>query len=115
AGIGAGTTTFTGAVSNLGDGTGSSLSVNNAATGLVRFQSTLGANSGLTSGAATNLRFDDNVTLANGDTATTLSGNVTLDGLNWSSFDGITLGAVTLSGGAASLNSNSGALTFNNT
>ncbi len=69
---------------------------------------TFGANSGVTAGAATSVRFNDNVTLANGDTATTLSGNVTLDGLNWSSFDGITLGAVTLSTGAVSLDSNAG-------
>ncbi|MGE4086351.1 MAG: hypothetical protein AB7H93_25470, partial [Vicinamibacterales bacterium] len=107
AAIGAGTTTFTGAVTNLGDGTGPALNVAAGVTGLVRFQSTLAGASGITAGAGTSLRFDGNVTLGNGDTGTTLA-TVQFDGLNWSSFDGITLGATTLSGGSVSLDSNGG-------
>ena len=85
AGTAAGTTTVTGNVSALGDGTGAALTVNNSATGLVDFQGTFGANSGLTGGAGTSLKFGQNVTLADGDTVTNLAGAVTLDGLDWSS------------------------------
>ncbi|MGJ4748995.1 hypothetical protein ACQV5M_21710, partial [Leptospira sp. SA-E8] len=49
-GTGAGTVTFTGAVSNLGDGTGAAFTT--AATGLTRFMDTVGANSGLSSTAS---------------------------------------------------------------
>ena len=108
AGTAAGTTTVTGNVSALGDGTGAALTVNNSATGLVDFQGTFGANSGLTGGAGTSLKFGQNVTLADGDTVTNLAGAVTLDGLDWSSFDGITFGAATLSTAAVSLDSNGG-------
>jgi len=113
AGTGAGTTTFTGNVSNLGDGTGAALTVANGVTGLVRFQGTVGANSGLVaSGGTSNFRFDQNVTLANGDTATNLAGAVQLDGLTFSGFDGITFGTTTLSTAAVTLDSNGGNLSL---
>lgn len=107
-GVGIGTTTVTGAVSNLGSGVGAALSVSNGVTGLVRFQGTVTANSGLVAGATTSLRFDDQVTLGNGDTPTNLAGAVQLDGLTFSGFDGIAMNSVTLSGAAAVLNSNGG-------
>ncbi len=110
AGVGIGTTTVSGAVTNLGSGTGAVLDVNNGVTGLVRFQSTFGGNSGLTAGAATNVRFDDNVTLGNGNTATNLAGAVQLDGLTFSGFDGLTFGATTLSTAAVTLDSNGSAI-----
>jgi filamentous hemagglutinin family protein len=107
AGIGGGTTTVTGAVTNLGTGTGAALTIADGVTGLVRFQGTVGANSGLVAvGDTSSVRFDDNVTLANGDTGTSLPGNVQLDGLTFSGYDGITFGATTLSGGPVTLNSN---------
>ncbi|MHC4294383.1 MAG: two-partner secretion domain-containing protein, partial [Planctomycetota bacterium] len=110
AGIGAGTTTVTGAVTNLGDGTGAALTVENGVTGLVRFQSTFSANSGLTAPVTSNVRFDGNVTLGNGDTGTSLPGALQLDGLSFSGFDGLTFGATTLSGGPVALNSNASAI-----
>ncbi|MFM8487349.1 MAG: hypothetical protein ACKOCH_13530, partial [Bacteroidota bacterium] len=59
---------------------------------------------------------DDNVTLTNGNTASSFAGTVTLDGLNWSSFDGITFtGAVTLATGAVSINSNGGNILLSST
>jgi autotransporter-associated beta strand protein len=113
-GIGSGTTTFMGSVSNLGSGSGPALTVQNGVTGLVRFQSSVTANSGFVANSSTsNIRFDGDVTLGDGNTGTTLAGNVQLDGLAWSSFDGVSLGTVTLSGAAVSLNSNSFATAFN--
>ena len=110
AGTAAGTTTVTGNVTSLGDGTGAALTVANGVTGLVYFQGTFGGNSGIAAGNAGNsLRFDGNVTLADGDTATTIT-TTRLDGLTWSSYDGASFGALTLSTAAVSLNSNGGAI-----
>ena len=105
---GVGTITATGAVTNIGDGVGVAIFIDNATTGLVNFQGVLSANSGIEAGADTSVQINGDVSLADGDTATDLAGNVTLDGLNWSSFDGITFGALTLSNGAVSLSSNGG-------
>ena len=105
AGTAAGTTTVTGNVTALGDGTGAALTVHNSATGLVDFQGTFAGNSGLSAGAATSVKFGQDVTLGDGNTATSLAGAVTLDGLNWSGFDGLTIGALTLSTAAVDLNS----------
>ena len=69
AGVAAGTTTVTGNVTALGDGTGAALTVDNSATGLVDFQGTFAGNSGLVAGAATSVQFAGDVTLADGDTA----------------------------------------------
>ena len=78
AGTAAGTTTFTGAVSGLGDGVGAALTL--ASTGLVRFMSTVGAASGISStNASGSTRFDGDVTLTNGDTGSTFTGTTTLD------------------------------------
>ncbi|MFM8478283.1 MAG: beta strand repeat-containing protein, partial [Planctomycetaceae bacterium] len=100
AGIGSGTTTFTGAVSNLGTVAGPALTVQNGVTGLVYFQSSLSGNSGLqATGSGSNLRFDGDVTLGDGGSGTNLAGNVRLDGLTWSGYDGLSFGTVTLSGG----------------
>ena len=65
-------------------------------------------NSGLVAGAATSVQFAGDVTLADGDTATNLAGAVTLDGLNWSGYDGLTTGALTLSTAAVDINSQGG-------
>jgi hypothetical protein len=115
AGTAAGTTTFSGAVSNIGDGTGAAITL--ASTGLVTFASTVGGGSGIvSSNAGGSTRFNDNVTLGNGDTGSSFAGTVTLDGLNWSGFDGLTVtGAATLSSGAVTLNSNAGAILFSST
>ena len=117
AGTGAGTTTFTGNVSALGDGTGAALTVASGVTGLVSFQGTVGANSGLVSNDNSGAtRFDQDVTLANGDTGSDFAGTVTFDGLNWSGFDGLTIGgAATLSGSAVSLDSNGANIDFSDT
>ena len=115
AGVAAGTTTVTGTVAALGDGTGAALTVDNAATGLVDFQGTFGANSGLVAGAATSVKFAGDVTLGDGDTATNLAGAVTLDGLNWSGYDGLTTGALTLSTAAVDINSQGGNIDFDST
>ncbi|MEY4179831.1 MAG: hypothetical protein RLY70_3405 [Planctomycetota bacterium] len=113
AGIAAGTTTFTGAVTALGDGAGPALTVASGVTGLVRFQSTIAGQSGLlASGNSSSLRFDMDVTLADGDTATNLAGAVQLDGLTWSSFDGAAFGATTLSTAAVFIDTKGGLLSF---
>jgi hypothetical protein len=63
---------------------------------LVRFQSTVAGQSGVVAAASSsNVRFDMDVTLGDGDTGTNLPGSVMLDGLVWSGFDGLTLGATT--------------------
>ncbi|MCY2996416.1 MAG: autotransporter-associated beta strand repeat-containing protein, partial [Planctomycetota bacterium] len=108
AGIGSGTVTATGAVTGLGTGVGAALTVADGVTGLVWFKGTWGGNSGLVATAGTNVRFDQDVTLADGDTATNLAGNVALEGLNWSSYDGIAFGPVTLAADTVSLNSDNG-------
>ena len=72
------------------------------------FQSTVGGNSGLASAAGTTLRFEGDVALGNGNLGTNLAGNVQLDGLSFACYDGLTVGAVTLSTGSATLNSNGG-------
>ncbi|MCX7422813.1 MAG: matrixin family metalloprotease [Planctomycetia bacterium] len=115
AGTAAGTTTFTGAVSGMGDGTGAAITI--ASTGLARFMSTVGGGSGIvSSNGSGSTRFDNNVTLTDGDTASSFAGTTTLDGLNWSGFDGLTFtGAVTMSGGAVSLDSNGGNILFSST
>ncbi|CAN0503643.1 unnamed protein product, partial [Phaeothamnion confervicola] len=115
AGTGAGTTTFTGAVSGLGDGAGAAFTA--ASTGLVRFMDTVGAASGLvsTSGSGAT-RFDGDVTLTDGDTASSFAGTAQFDGLTWSGFDGLTVtGAGTLSTAAVTLNSNGGNILFSST
>ena len=104
---------MSGAVSAIGDGVGASLTVTSGVTGLVRFQGAFGGNSGVAApGAASALRFDADVTLADGGTATDLAGSVQLDGLTFSCFDGLTLGAVTLSGGPVVLDSNAYAISL---
>ncbi|MFN9295811.1 MAG: hypothetical protein ACK6EB_47685, partial [Planctomyces sp.] len=102
-------------VSNHGDGNGAALTSGTGITGLVWFQGSFAANSGITAFAGSSVRFNGDVTLGNGTVGTTLPGNLTLDGLNWSSFDDVALGTVTLSSAAVSLATNNGNLTFNGT
>ena len=73
-----------------------------------RLSGELCGNSGLVAGAATSVKFGGDVTLGDGDTATNLAGAVTLDGLNWSGYDGLTTGALTLSTAAVDINSQGG-------
>ncbi|MBT4877736.1 MAG: hypothetical protein HON48_21360 [Desulfobacula sp.] len=56
------------------------------------------------------MRFNDDVTLGNGDTGTTIV-TTQLDGLAWSSYDGTSFGTTTVSGNST-INSNAGAITF---
>ncbi|MFM8475601.1 MAG: beta strand repeat-containing protein, partial [Planctomycetaceae bacterium] len=114
-GIGAGATTVGGNVSGLGTGTGAALSVQSGVTGLVWFQGTVAAAAGLTAPVGSSLRFDGDVTLAAGNTGTSLAGNVQLDGLTFSGSNGITLGTVTLSSAPVSINSGNSALRFTGT
>ena len=112
AGTAAGTTTFTGVVSGMGTGTGAAITL--ASTGLVDFQNTVGGASGIVStNAAGSTRFQQDVTLTNGDTASTFAGAVTFDGMNWSGFNGLTVsGATTLTTGDVSLLSNGAGINF---
>ena len=113
AGTGVGTTTFTGVVSGMGAAaTGAAITL--ASTGLVDFQNTVGGASGIVStNSAGSTRFQQDVTLTNGDTASTFAGAVTFDGMNWSGFDGLTVsGATTLTSGAVSLVSNGAGINF---
>ena len=114
-GTDAGTTTFTGAVSGIGDGTGAAITIDS--TGLARFMSTVGGASGIVSSSSSgSTQFDGNVTLTNGTAASSFAGMTTLDGLTWSGYDGLTFtGAVTMSSGAVSLNSNGGNILLSST
>ena len=113
---GSGTTTFSNTVTALGTGTGAALSVASGVTGLVKFQNTVAGNSGIAAlGTTSNLRFDGNVTLGNGDTGTTLAGTTVLDGLTFTGNDGITLNVVTLSSGDVSIATQTGDVNLNGT
>ena len=114
-----GTTTFRGAVGGttpLGDGTGAALTINSSGTS--EFQSTLAMASGITQAdAAGTLAFRDNVTLTAGDTATTLSANVVLDGLTFTGNGALGFGntatdQLTLSGGSVTIATSDDAVTF---
>ena len=87
-----GTTTFQGAVSDVGDGTGAALTVGGGATGLVTFKDTLGLNSGLSTANGTTVQFDDDVTITGGDTATFVLGSVGLFGMTFTTDGELTLG-----------------------
>ncbi|MFM8478313.1 MAG: hypothetical protein ACKOEO_21210, partial [Planctomycetaceae bacterium] len=82
---------------------------------MVHFQSTFGGNSGIQAAADSNLRFDGDVTLGDGNTGSLLPGIVQLDGLTFSGFDEITFGTTTLSGAAVSVNSNNSPIAFTGT
>jgi len=118
--VGTGTMTFTGAVTNLGNATGTSLTVQAGQTGLVRFMNPVSGVSGLSFADGTSVRFDGDVTLTGGDTANSFLGNVVLDGLTFSSSQALQFGnsaaadQVTLSGGAVTIDTSAGnqAVTF---
>ncbi len=113
AGIGAGSVTVTGAVSNLGDGTGAALTVQSGVTGLVDFQGVFGGNSGVIAASGTTVRFAGDVTLADGDTGSSLAALALSGPMTWSGYDGLTVtGATTLSGGTVTLDSNGGAISL---
>jgi filamentous hemagglutinin family protein len=110
---GTGAKTFTGAVTNVGTGTGAALTLQGA--GASTFDSTVGANAGLLvqNGSATTFR--NNVTLADGSVGTNLgAGKVTIGRsgatTTFSGFDGIDTTAVDLAGDVA-VTSNNGAVT----
>jgi len=102
--VGTGAITFTGAVTNLGTASGTSLTVPSGQTGLVRFMNTVSGVSGWSFADGTSLQMDQDVTLSGGDTANTLLGNVTFDGLTFTSSQPMNLGnapatdVVTISG-----------------
>jgi len=108
--IAAGLTSVTGNVTNLGSGTGAAITVQSGVTGTVEFLGTVTAKSGIQApGADSVMKFDQNVTLANGDTGTNLAGSVTMSPITFSGFDGLTYGSLVLTGsGATTLNSNGG-------
>ncbi|MBF0186055.1 MAG: hypothetical protein HQM06_16925, partial [Magnetococcales bacterium] len=112
AGIGSGTTTVTGNVTNLGSGVGAALIVSNGVTGVVDFQGSFAGNSGIVTSAGTNLKFGSVVTLGNGDTASNMAGAVELAGTTWSGYDGLTIGTLILSTSAVNLDSKGGNITL---
>ncbi len=109
---GSATTTISGNVgagTAIGDGTGAAITLNS--TGTTTFNGTLTTASGLI--AAGLVSFTDNVTIAAGNTASTFNGSITLDGLTFASAGDVTFGdasadALTLSGGAVTINSTGG-------
>jgi len=115
--IAAGTTTFTGDVSNLGSGVGAALTIEENVTGLVHFQGELGANSGISAvGENVAIQVDDTVALGDGNTATVINGELTIGAncTSLSSYDGLTVDELTVTAGANSftLASNNGNATF---
>ena len=92
-------------VSNIGSGSGAALTINN--TGLTTFTGTVDTNSGIIGNFSSNIKFMDDVTLGDGDTGTNLAGTVTLDGLTFSGYDGITFGTTTLSAASTVISNNS--------
>ncbi len=113
AGIGAGSVTVTGAVSNLGDGTGAALTVQSGVTGLVDFQGVFGGNSGVIAASGSTVRFAGDVTLADGDTGSSFAALALSGPMTWSGYDGLMVtGATTLSGGTVTLDSNGGAISL---
>jgi hypothetical protein len=107
AGTGIGTVTVNGAVTNLGDGIGPALTIENGVTGRVTFNSTLDGNSGIQA-PHTGVRatFTTRVTLGDGDTGTSLPGSITLSRVDWTSYDGISIATMVLAGaGMVSLDS----------
>ncbi|MBD2742573.1 CHAT domain-containing protein [Coleofasciculus sp. FACHB-1120] len=105
--------TDVGKTAAIGIGTGAAIAITSSKT---TFNSTLTANSGIT--ATGDVIFKSNVNLNDGDTATTLNGNVTLDGLTFSAEDGVAFGdtatdKVTLSGGDVTVESINSAIAFN--
>ena len=115
--IAAGTTTFTGDVTDLGSGTGAALTVEDGVTGLVHFQGGLDTNSGISAlddDAAVHV--DEDVALGDGNTATTINGTLTVGAncTSLSSYDGLTIDDVTVTTSANSftLESNNGNATF---
>ena len=116
-GIGAGATTFTGTVSNLGSGSGAALTIEESVTGLVDFQGSLATNSGITA-TDTNvqIKMDGPTTLGDGNTGTVINGDLTL-GPNCtllSTFDGLFVDELIVAAGAnpLSLASNNNSSTF---
>ncbi|MBD1892674.1 CHAT domain-containing protein [Coleofasciculus sp. FACHB-SPT9] len=105
--------TDVGKTAAIGIGTGAAIAITSSKT---TFNSTLTANSGIT--ATGDVIFKSNVNLNDGDTATTLNGNVTLDGLTFSAEDGVAFGdtatdKVTLSGGDVTVESINSVIAFN--
>jgi filamentous hemagglutinin family protein len=101
-----------GAVAPLGSGNGAALTMEGS--GATTFDSTLQARSGITAvGAVT---FDDNVTLANGNTGSTFSGLVTSGGSTGNTVSGFGFmnfaGGLALVGGPVNVTSNGSTLSF---
>jgi hypothetical protein len=96
-------------VSAFGDGVGRrALTVATGVTGLVWFQGTLVTNSGISVANGGSLRLDDNTTLGSGDTASSLLGDLRLDGLTLISQRTLVVGdattdLLTISGGLVTI------------
>jgi hypothetical protein len=119
AGIGAGTTTFAGAVSALGTGTRAALTVASGVTGQIWFQGTLVTRSGISVPNGASLRLDETPTFGSlGNTASSLLGNLQLDGLTLVSQSTLVIGdettdLLTISGSAVAISLTNLNLTVN--
>ncbi|MDB5336370.1 MAG: hypothetical protein JWN70_1989, partial [Planctomycetaceae bacterium] len=98
---GTGTTQFTAPVGTIGDAFGAALTL---LSGLFDFLLQVNLASGIVAADGTDVRFHSDVNIAAGTTDSTLSGDVTLDGMTLTSAGAITLGnstsdQISLSGG----------------
>jgi hypothetical protein len=110
-GTAAGTTTFTGAVSGVGDGVGAALTINS--TGLVRFRGAVSGNNGIISSGGGNTRFDASVSLLNGNTGSSFAGGVTFgSGISWTGSDGLSITGAVSALGSISFSVADGAITM---
>ena len=108
-GVGTGTVTVTDAATNMGSGTGASLTLQTGQTGLVRFKSSYSGTDGLTAADGTKLQFDGDAALSGGDTDNSILGNLVLSGMTLTAARALNIGnsassdQVTLSGGAVTI------------
>ncbi len=105
-GIGAGTTTFAGAISNIGSEYDPGLVVQDGVEGLVWCKSTLESNSSIDASdnsTPSNLRFDGNVTLGQGTTTPVLNGNVTMGPITFAGHGDMDFGDLHLESGVATI------------
>ncbi|PLX85212.1 MAG: hypothetical protein C0618_10910, partial [Desulfuromonas sp.] len=118
---GTGTTNFkgeVGSISALGDGTGAALTV--ASSGTTNFDATVETRSGIVGSGTGAVVFDNDVTLADGDTGSSFTAAVTLgrsgETASFSGFDGLSFaGGINLTDGAVSIVSNGSTLSFGDT
>ena len=111
---GSGLKTFSGRIGNstpLGSGTGHALTL--TGSGAASFSETVSTASGIS--IAGPVTFTKSVTLGDGSVGSTFSGAVTAGGLTLSGYDGLTFSNTLTLSGALTLDSQGGALAFDNT